>query len=166
MTVAFYNKTLVSDSEVSQQILTLTAALIDKIIQTVRDNNLLDLPEHIDVVLLSTLDEGVAAQADVDQALIEVDPAQPPNVLVESIIHELIHLEQGFIGWLKGSDEPFGMIWFDKFFDMPVTDEEYYAVPWERDAWRRTPEIVREYKRCLKDSAGTSGASYAKRTLH
>ena len=166
MTIAFYNKEFISGTEISQQILDLTAMLIEKIIDIVRANNLLDLPYHIDVVLSSSLPIGVAARADVNKALIEIDPSQTPRSLLDSIIHELIHLEQSMNGWLKGSIDPIGMIWFGKFFNVPDTDEEYRAAPWERDAWRRTPEVIKEYKRCLKDSVETNAVSSAKKPIH
>jgi hypothetical protein len=78
--------------------------------------------------------------------------------------HELVHLHQGQLGWLREADDG-GMLWFDKYFKLKenMTHDEYMSLPWEMMAFREQKDVwntikphiveyINEERECPEDS--------------
>jgi len=124
-----------------------------KIIQTIKLHNLLDLPDQIDVEFEDReSDENghFVASACIIDAIIYVNPRWAQYHFEETIIHELIHIEQAHVGLLSYPEGSNDYQWGDRRYSLPKTRKEYLNFPWERDARYRTPRIARQVKKILK----------------
>lgn len=136
---------------------------IANIVQIIKSNNLLTLPTeiHLELEEVEPDKEGNynLASACVIDHVIHLHPIlelMPDEVLLDTTCHELVHLEQAELGWITLSrDNRF--VWFGKKFAMAKNYEEYMNLPWERDAYRRSPEIMREVKKIMKGQQSVSG---------
>lgn len=115
--------------------------------------NLLELPDEVFIKFVSgrfnddSPDAIGVAVTCVGQPFIEMmTNAIKINYVIESFIHELVHVQQGHLGWLRCADDN-NLIWFDKYFRADILPyEEYMELPWERQAFREQKEIWRAIK--------------------
>lgn len=126
--------------------------LFQEITDTIVSFKLLELPSEITIKLRDapfeddTEDNISVGASSVELNLIElrIPPVLPIRV-IKVFIHELIHIQQGYLGWLREAGN--GFVWFDKYFDIEnVTREQYLELPWERQAFREQDEIWRAVK--------------------
>lgn len=149
--------------------LTLISSKLERLLNTILVNNLLVLPSELNIVYTDdcsghTVDATTVASCDPDNAVIYLNPVFYKQI-AENLLHELIHVEQAQIGWLTVTSD--GVEWFGKLFDEPTNEQEYLNLPWERDAWRRTPEIMKQVKSLWrKDSAAIKSECYLNRSQH
>lgn len=74
-----------------------------------------------------------------------VDMRQSTLKVVETIAHELIHAEQFNTGRLvRPGGVPFSLWEGNPYNSSPRTYEEYRALPWEKEAFERSPELARK----------------------
>lgn len=135
---------------------------IAETIQITRSHQLLDLPDEIDVEFedgeTDSEENWTAASCDMIDAIIHIDPLVEhftPFARVELICHELVHIEQYKLGWLSYTDDN-EFAWFGRPFPRQKNHVDYINFPWERDAYRRAPQLARQVRRIMK-SAITPG---------
>lgn len=120
-----------------------------QIVDTIKAYRLLELPEEITVSLrIEPFDDDSdelmsIGGCSVKYNLIEI--RVPPCYDVKTLItfcHELVHLHQGQLGWLREADDG-GMLWFDKYFAVKedLTHDEYMSLPWEIMAFREQQTV-------------------------
>jgi hypothetical protein len=132
----------------------------------------LDAPRKVTIEYLHSSPEHIksgdyiVASAHLEKSKIYLNLAAM-DLATELICHEMVHLEQAHQGWLAADQVDQQMVWFGKRFDpSSVSYQEYREFPWERDAWRRGPQIARKVRKWLKDSGEISDVNFAKRLLH
>jgi hypothetical protein len=73
---------------------------------------------------------------------IEIDPRRKLRCILETIVHELVHMEQYKQGSLKDDFHRNKTLWLGFEFEPSKTHLEYLAEPWEIEARRRAKEYV------------------------
>lgn len=121
------------------------------IVDTINAYRLLELPPEITVSLrIEPFDDDSdelmsIGGCSVKHNLIEmrVPPCYDTKTLI-TFCHELVHLHQGQLGWLREADDNVGMIWFDKYYPLDqenLTHDEYMSLPWEVMAFREQKTV-------------------------
>ncbi len=128
---------------------------LQEIADTVVAYKLLELPEEITVSLRDQPFEDDNQEmisiggCSVKHNLIElrIAPVYDVRMLV-TFIHELVHIYQGHLGWLREVDnDEEGFIWFDRYFTIRgIKYEDYIELPWERMAFREQDVIWNQIK--------------------
>jgi hypothetical protein len=80
---------------------------------------------------------------------IEIEKTLSDNLLVETIIHEMIHIEQMVTEKLKyryGKIFDLKQFWYDRDF----SNAEYDKQPWEKDAYKREVIYIKKLAKALK----------------
>jgi hypothetical protein len=136
------------------------AYVLQQVTDAINAFKLLELPNEVVIKFRTTrfdddTDDGVSVAATcVNESYIEmITSAACIKYLVESFIHELVHVEQGHIGALRATDNGKGWLWYGHFFPaVRLPHNEYLELPWEREAfreqkviWRRIKPFVRDY---------------------
>ena len=130
-----------------------TSQIITKIINVMWKKDLLDLPDCITIAYIPPISkEAGLCQGSIDPITgsIFVNPNLPFSDLVDTFVHELIHLEQIHVGLLSADAETEQVLWFGVPFDEAKTWEDYISFPWERDAYRREKKLVKRILKLLK----------------
>lgn len=75
--------------------------------------------------------------------IIEIDPRYSKQNIINTIAHELVHLEQYKQKRLmtKGNDR----VWNNTFFRTATTYKQYFNRPWEVEARARAEQFVTKY---------------------
>jgi hypothetical protein len=134
-----------------------------EIVDTITAYKLLDLPEEITIALRDQPFEDDTDElmsiggCSVKHNLIEM--RVPPCYTVKTfitLVHELIHLHQGQLGWLRETDNGKGMLWFDRYYPInqrALTHEQYMSLPWEVMAFREQKDIWNQIKQHISQYA-------------
>lgn len=133
---------------------------LQEITNTILAYKLLELPDTVNVSLR------VQPFEDDDDDMMSLGGCSVAHNLIElrippcyttrtfiTFIHELIHIHQGNLGYLRevGDD---GFVWFDKFFSIRgITYEAYMNLPWERMAFREQQTIWNTIQNHIVDYA-------------
>ena len=73
---------------------------------------------------------------------IEIDPRLTLRKILETIVHELVHMEQYKQGRLKDDLQRNKIYWYSFEFEPSKTFREYFSEPWEIEARKRSAEDV------------------------
>ena len=73
---------------------------------------------------------------------LELDVRQPLKDFFDTILHELVHVEQYFEGRLKETRNPNYSKWHGVKMYSNISDlKKYYKLPWENEAYRRAEKL-------------------------
>ena len=108
----------------------------------------INLPDKVDIVLRPV--RGVFGTAamfkvkSVTQYVVEIDVRQTIDEFCDTLLHELVHIEQYFEGRLKLKSEHFYSIYEgQKVRVVSNKSEGYNDLPWEREAIKRAAKLNR-----------------------
>lgn len=130
---------------------------VTQIIQIIKLHNLLDLPTEIEVDVEEREAQKkyiVHASACIIDHVIYLNPSvvTVDNVL-QTLCHELVHIEQGWQGRLSYPLDTTDYQWGDQRYPLPKTQKEYRNFPWEKDARKRGPKVARQVQKIMKRMA-------------
>jgi hypothetical protein len=82
-----------------------------------------------------------------------IDEENPFDVLMGTIIHEMIHAKQTTTRRLSTSSNLGAFKWDGKVHEPGNTHAEYKATPWEQEAYGKTPELLEQIYSFLRTGA-------------
>ena len=86
---------------------------------------------------------------------VKVESRQSKRRFIDSLIHELVHAQQDFLGQLCPKfdhDNGFNFYWNDvNFGKSPVSHAKYLALPWEVEARKIAAEMTKEIMVMLRE---------------
>jgi hypothetical protein len=73
---------------------------------------------------------------------IEIDPRKPDETIIDTILHELTHIEQFYTGRLRDSKRNKHFKWCDEDMKIPtLSSVEYNNTPWEKEAIEKSSMV-------------------------
>ena len=98
----------------------------------------INLPEKIDILLRPIQKLHGQAYYIKNEYGIEVNVRQTIAEFKDTLLHELIHIEQFFEGRLANEEKSGKLIWRGKSYHIDISNlEAYNNLPWEQEAIRR-----------------------------
>ena len=92
---------------------------------------------------------------------VKVESRQSKRRFIDSLIHELVHAQQDFLGQLCPKfdhDNGFNFYWNDvNFGKSPVSHAKYLALPWEVEARKIAAEMTKEIMVMLREEEKNNG---------
>ena len=86
---------------------------------------------------------------------VKVEPRQSKMRFIDSLIHELVHAQQDFLGQLCPKfdrNDGYNFYWNDvNFGKSPVSHAKYLALPWEVEARKIASEMTKEIMAMLRE---------------
>lgn len=133
------------------------SSMIELAAGLIRANSILLLPDTFNIIL--TCDEDVCPTTSPgmhwagDQTVFLNGRYRYADILYH-LCHELIHVEQVAMEWLAWDEKLGALTWFGYplQFNEDIPDEEYRNLPWERDAYRREKDVVKQFNKIIKDN--------------
>jgi hypothetical protein len=107
----------------------------------VRMRKVINLPANIDVVLRPIRRMYGRASFRNKHFKVEIDIRQTYEEFKNTLLHELVHIEQFFEGRLS-NDEQGELVWYGKRYRVDMNNlTAYVNLPWEEEAFRRASNL-------------------------
>ena len=108
--------------------------------------NEVNLPEHVVIKLRpmrNKLGQAVLISEEITVGSVELDVRQTLREFRDTLLHELVHIEQFYENRLEqGSNINFYKWNGIEIFSKPTEYAEYINLPWEREAMKRAAKLV------------------------